>query len=266
MPATPCRAIGCPNLATSRLMRGYCDDHAHLRTTHGWQARQRGKTTTQRGYGYAWQKLRQSIFERDGYLCQVCRRAGRITPATEIDHITNKAVGGTDDPDNLQAICKACHKAKTQEETYGDRYVFMPEWLESIPNATLVFGCAGSGKTTWANTHQNGRMIVDLDQIIASVSGKPLYIKTHKDFAKGVRQRNDLLLSLAKDNKPCIILLTGETERMRQWWIDKLQPKEVVVMRVSKEECVRRIEADSNRPTEVKAEQILSVYQWQDSE
>ncbi len=117
MPATPCRAIGCPNLVTSRLMRSYCDDHAHLRTKHGWQVRQRGKTTTERGYGYAWQKLRQTIFERDGYLCQVCKRAGRITPATEIDHIKNKASGGTDEPDNLQAICKACHKIKTQSES-----------------------------------------------------------------------------------------------------------------------------------------------------
>ena len=114
MPATPCRAIGCPNLVTSRLMRGYCDDHADQR--HGWAKTQAIKgNTTQRGYGYAWQKLRQTIFERDGYLCQVCKRAGRITPATEIDHIKNKASGGTDESDNLQAICKTCHKIKTQK-------------------------------------------------------------------------------------------------------------------------------------------------------
>lgn len=37
-------------------------------------------------------------------------------PATEVDHITPKASGGTDDPANLQGICKACHRAKTQDE------------------------------------------------------------------------------------------------------------------------------------------------------
>ncbi len=115
MSATPCRAIGCPNLVTSRLMRGYCDEHADQR--HGWAKTQAIKgNTTQRGYGYAWQKLRITIFERDGYLCQVCKRAGRITPATEIDHIKNKASGGTDESDNLQAICKTCHKIKTQTQ------------------------------------------------------------------------------------------------------------------------------------------------------
>lgn len=117
MPSTPCRVRGCPCLVSSRLMRGYCDNHAHLRTTHNWQARQQGKTTTERGYGYAWQKLRTKILERDGYLCQVCKQSGKLTQATEIDHILNKASGGTDDLDNLQAICKACHKVKTQEES-----------------------------------------------------------------------------------------------------------------------------------------------------
>tara|TARA_A100001391_G_scaffold162143_2_gene121092 strand:- start:3828 stop:3992 length:165 start_codon:yes stop_codon:yes gene_type:complete len=40
----------------------------------------------------------------------------RITPATEVDHIVGKAQGGTDAPDNLEAICKVCHQAKTASE------------------------------------------------------------------------------------------------------------------------------------------------------
>ena len=31
--------------------------------------------------------------------------------------LVNKASGGTDDVDNLQALCRACHKAKTQAES-----------------------------------------------------------------------------------------------------------------------------------------------------
>ena len=70
----------------------------------------------ERGYGSAWVKLRAWILQHDGYLCQPCKRAGRVTPATEVDHIVGKAVGGDDSADNLEAICTDCHKAKTQRE------------------------------------------------------------------------------------------------------------------------------------------------------
>lgn len=118
MPKTPCRAVGCPALV-ERSDKGYCSKHAHHR--HSWHSRQAGKTTTERGYGQAWRKLRQQVMARDGYLCQVCKRQGRLTEAQAVDHIINKASGGTDELTNLQAICHACHKAKTQKESSGGR-------------------------------------------------------------------------------------------------------------------------------------------------
>ena len=114
MPKTPCRAYGCHNLV-SRRQRGYCDDHASKR--YGWHKHQKGRTNTERGYGKAWRALRQQVMERDSYLCQVCLIDGRYTPATEVDHIINKASGGTDELTNLQAICRECHKIKTQAES-----------------------------------------------------------------------------------------------------------------------------------------------------
>ena len=71
----------------------------------------------ERGYGYEWTKRRMSVLQRDMYLCQMCLKAKRTTPAKEVDHITPKAEDGTDDYDNLQAICTDCHKAKTKAET-----------------------------------------------------------------------------------------------------------------------------------------------------
>ena len=74
-----------------------------------------------RGYGTAWDKLRLAVLKRDSYLCQCthCKAEKRVTLASEVDHIVSKAKGGTDDPDNLQAISKACHKRKTIEEQGG---------------------------------------------------------------------------------------------------------------------------------------------------
>lgn len=70
----------------------------------------------ERGYGARWVKTRVRILRRDMHLCQPCLANGRPTQATEVDHIKPKAKGGTDDDDNLQAVCHACHKAKTEAE------------------------------------------------------------------------------------------------------------------------------------------------------
>ena len=78
-----------------------------------------GKTTTERGYGATWQKLRKRILERDTYLCQCPECKGgtlRVRLAQEVDHIKPKAQGGTDHPDNLRAVSKECHERLTQEQ------------------------------------------------------------------------------------------------------------------------------------------------------
>lgn len=74
-----------------------------------------------RGYGRAWQQLRQTVLERDRYLCQcaVCRSSNRVRLATEVDHIVPKARGGTDALSNLQAINADCHKLKTLADAGG---------------------------------------------------------------------------------------------------------------------------------------------------
>lgn len=111
----PCREFRCPHLTKSPKQQGYCDEHAHKRSN--WSKRQdRTGSTTERGYGYAWRKLRDSILKRDNYLCVKCAVAGRVAEARDVDHIKAKAHGGTDDPDNLQSLCSPCHKQKTANE------------------------------------------------------------------------------------------------------------------------------------------------------
>lgn len=83
-----------------------------------------------RGYGSAWVRKRTAIMRRDKGLCQPCLYEERVTPATEVDHIKAKAKGGTDDPDNLQSICTACHKRKTIEDQHGSKPTFgVDGWL-----------------------------------------------------------------------------------------------------------------------------------------
>lgn len=70
----------------------------------------------ERGYGTRWDKLRAHILRRDKYLCQNCLGNGSVTTASQVDHRKPKAKGGTDDPDNLWSLCRACHEAKTARD------------------------------------------------------------------------------------------------------------------------------------------------------
>lgn len=63
--------------------------------------------------GRPWRRKRAAILVRDKYTCQVCQI---VTLDLEVDHIVNIAQGGTDDDANLQALCVACHQAKTARE------------------------------------------------------------------------------------------------------------------------------------------------------
>lgn len=102
----------------TRNSNGYCDEHQDKAVA--W-VRPNSKTTKQRGYAGAWRKKRAAVLSRDNGLCQVCKSKGIYTPATEVDHIKNKADGGDDSIDNLQAICKDCHKIKTHSESVRGR-------------------------------------------------------------------------------------------------------------------------------------------------
>ena len=117
LPKTPCRRCGVAHANRN----GYCNLHQALAI--GWQQRQAGKTTKQRGYGYAWQLLCKTIKARDKFMCVLCATLGFVSRVYAVDHIIPKAQGGTDDPHNLQSICKACHKEKTQQESLAGRKI-----------------------------------------------------------------------------------------------------------------------------------------------
>lgn len=107
LPPRPCTAPRCKEMA---VKAGKCVKH--YVKPKAWVSSE-SKTAAERGYGPEWRKLRKRIMARDTHLCQECKRNGIMTQAKEVDHIVNKASGGTDEDDNLEAICTPCHKKKT---------------------------------------------------------------------------------------------------------------------------------------------------------
>ncbi|MFK3973764.1 HNH endonuclease [Pseudomonas sp. NPDC087358] len=77
-------------------------------------------TSSERGYGYRWQKAREG-FLRKHPLCVHCEQRGRVTAATDVDHITPHR-GDKDlfwDRQNWQGLCHPCHSVKTATEDGG---------------------------------------------------------------------------------------------------------------------------------------------------
>ena len=60
-------------------------------------------------------------------LCVKCDASGRVSAATELDHILPLCKGGADDETNLQGLCDDCHKAKTSDDLgHHERTKFDP--------------------------------------------------------------------------------------------------------------------------------------------
>ncbi|MDG6882800.1 hypothetical protein A6A21_09805 [Phocoenobacter uteri] len=89
-----CRKQGCKHITIIL----YCEQHK--------QRYQSGKTSTQRGYGAKWRRIRAIVLDRDKHLCQLCLKQGIYTSATTVDHIIPKAQM----EQITYQLTKLCHK------------------------------------------------------------------------------------------------------------------------------------------------------------
>lgn len=108
----PCGHPGCGVLVRDGTSR--CPKHPN----EAWAKK---PTATKRVTGRRLQAMRADLFSRHP-LCVECQRLGRVTLATQRDHIKPLAEGGADDADNVQGLCEPCHDAKSQTESIRGRH------------------------------------------------------------------------------------------------------------------------------------------------
>ncbi|WP_079496118.1 HNH endonuclease [Mycobacteroides abscessus] len=110
MPRAPrvCSEADCIQLAYHP--QRYCPQHQ----TSGW-ARSPRTASSRHASTAEWKRTRVRILRRDNNTCRI-QGPRCTTQATAVDHIKPVSLGGTDDPNNLQSACHACHTWKTAQE------------------------------------------------------------------------------------------------------------------------------------------------------
>ena len=63
-----------------------------------------------------WATVRRAVFDRDGWRCVCCGRAGRLAA----HHVQALDRGGAPyEPDNIETLCRACHIERHADDTPG---------------------------------------------------------------------------------------------------------------------------------------------------
>jgi len=106
----PCTYPGCSELVTSGSR---CAIHAR-------KADQARGSAAERGYGSKWHKVRDVFLQKHPWCANPFDdHQGVFVRAMHVDHKIPRRAGGTDDENNLQALCVSCHSKKTAMEDGG---------------------------------------------------------------------------------------------------------------------------------------------------
>ena len=78
-----------------------------------------------------WALARRAVFDRDGYRCTMCGRAGRL----ECDHLIPLHVDPGQDPydiEGLRTLCRICHVQVTAEQNRRPLSDAEREWADLV--------------------------------------------------------------------------------------------------------------------------------------
>ncbi|MER6064840.1 HNH endonuclease [Streptomyces sp. NPDC001792] len=109
-----------PCLVCNTLTRNASRCDTHQQQWQQQQDRVRG-SAHQRGYTQAWRTTAAHAVaqhrEQWGDWCPGFKVAGHPSTDLTADHIVPKAAGGTDDPANIQVLCRGCNSRKHAQST-----------------------------------------------------------------------------------------------------------------------------------------------------
>ncbi|MCR4297566.1 MAG: HNH endonuclease [Gallionella sp.] len=228
---------------------------------------------TYRIRGRALQQIRAEHF-RAHPLCVMCLEQGKVSIATDLDHIQALTNGGKDVEYNRQGLCHPCHEIKTLADLgiKSDAFTYKgPLWrlAERAPQirqqqadfaelrfpsdiqssripCVMVCGPPNGGKHPYVREHAgHNDVVIDLDQITPELSGLPVWQVGIEWLPKALAERNRRLRALASDytHVRAWFLINAPDPTERALWAERLGA-EVVLLAPPVEECIRRIKAE----------------------
>lgn len=249
-----------------------------------------------------WKALRLLKLGQSFY-CEGCLADGKRTYANTVDHRVPINEGGHPFPplDGLAVYCTSCHSKKTARGpeagafkakgtgwdangnpldqrhpwnggngalTRGAIERRMPTDLKPsrIP-LTIVCGPPGSGKSTYVREHAApGDRVICFDTIMSRITGKGPHEQERRYLGKVLDTRNAMLRGLATDtkHKRAWFILQGHDPAERRLWAGRLGG-ELMVLATPLAECIRRINADPDRPAERREIMIRNAWAWWDA-
>ena len=201
-----------------------------------------------------WKKASRLYMESRNYICErcgnvaaICHHKNYIKP----NNINDPSI--TLNPDNLECLCQECHNREHFKKRANFNGVAFDEKgnLVKAPNAYVICGPAGSGKTTYVQENKADNDIVfDFDYICAAIMG-----------TKEIHGNHDVALSVASEMREaffqCVEQHKGKWDKA--WIITSTADKallnlmayrlraDIVIMPTTLEECTDRINKDPER-------------------
>lgn len=157
------------------------------RTDHGkYNYFRRDPESTRKYNSKAWKECRKAYI-REHPTCERCRAHGVIIPAEEVHHVKPIREGGSlTDPDNLEALCHACHMA-----AHGFRG-------RGAAQINVVYGPPCGGKTTYVQGVRYPEDVVwDMDMVMAAISGRPIHSPAMPGHVEIVQAMRDAVITQA---------------------------------------------------------------------
>lgn len=241
------------------------------------QANQGGKrgSSSQRGYGRRWEKFRL-VFLAAHPLCEFCLPAGRVTPATVVDHDLphegdTEAFWAT----TFTALCKRHHdstKQRLEAKYSGDDLLRQVARIkagvdsgtlgaQASRSATLLWGPPAAGKTTEAQriAASTGAIVYDLDDVAESI-GLPRYGRTMEQ----ARRASAVLkarLAQHPDGVPLVLIVSAPLAKTRTRWARDISATSVRLVVADRATCINRVMADTQRQAHMK-QQVEIIDKW----
>jgi 5-methylcytosine-specific restriction endonuclease McrA len=132
-------------------------------------------------------KLKRAVFRRAKGRCEYCRSQVAFSPDTfSIEHIIPRALGGTDDLDNLALACQRCNNLKhtfveAKDPVTGNTVpLFHPRrdrWSNHFAWSSdyrLVNGLTPTGRATIERLDLNREGVVNMRRVLRMAGEHPL--------------------------------------------------------------------------------------------